>query len=73
LSRLDPDSSTAFDPLSETIVLPNDKNIDVMMTQEDCRFRFYNEEWEPNLGDVINISEAGATFLILKGWAKVTE
>ena len=73
LSRLDPDSSTAFDPLSETIVLPNDKNIDVMMTQEDCRFRFYDKTWEPNLGDVINISEAGATFLILKGWARVTE
>lgn len=73
LSRLDPDSSTAFDPLSETIALPNDKNIDVTMTQEDCRFRFYDKEWEPNLGDVINISEAGATFLILKGWARVTE
>lgn len=73
LSRLDPDSSTAFDPLSETIALPNDKKIDVTMTQEDCRFRFYDKEWEPNLGDVINISEAGATFLILKGWARVTE
>ena len=71
LARLDPDKSTAFDPLSETIALPNDKKLNVEMIQDDCRFRFFDQEWEPQLGDTIEISEAGATFLILKGWAKV--
>ena len=71
LSRLDPDKSSAFDPLSETIALPNNKKISVEMIQDDCRFRFYDDEWEPKLGQTIEISEAVATFLILKGWAKV--
>ena len=73
LSRLDPDSSNAFDPLSETIALPNDQSINVIMTKEDCRFRFFDQEWEPNMGDELQISEATATFLILKGWAKVAK
>ena len=73
LNRLDPDSSNPFDPLSETIALPNDQTINVIMTEDDCRFRFYDQEWEPNLGDELQISEATATFLILKGWAKVAK
>ena len=36
------------------------------MTQEDCRFRFFEREWEPNSGDIIDVPEATATFLILK-------
>ena len=71
LARLDPDKSTAFDPLSETIALPNDTKLNVQMIQDECRFRFYDKIWEPKLGETIEISEAGATFLILKGWAKV--
>ena len=71
LSRLDPDKSSAFDPLSEAVALPNNKKISVEMIQDDCRFRFYDDEWEPKLGQTIEISEAVATFLILKGWAKV--
>ncbi len=71
LARLDPDKSTAFDPLSETIALPNDNKLNVKMIQDECRFRFFDQEWAPELGDTIEISEAGATFLILKGWAKV--
>ncbi len=71
LSRLDPDKSSAFDPLSETIALPNNKKLTVEMIQDECRFRFYEQEWEPSLGDKLEISEAAATFLILKGWAKV--
>ncbi len=71
LSRLDPDKSSSFDPLAETIALPNNKQITVEMVQDGCRFRFFDNEWEPELGQTIEISEAGATFLVLKGWAKV--
>ena len=71
LSRLDPDKSSAFDPLSETIALPNNKKLTVEMIQDECRFRIYEQEWEPSLGDKLEISEAAATYLILKGWAKV--
>ena len=49
LARLDPDKSTAFDPLSETIALPNDSKLSVQMIQDECRFRFYDKIWEPKL------------------------
>ena len=73
LARLDPDGSRPFDPLSETIALPNSNSLTVEIIQEGCRFRFFEREWEPNLGDVIDVPEATATFLILKGWAKVVK
>ena len=63
LSRLDPDGSRPFDPLSETIALPNTNSLSVEITQEDCRFRFFESEWEPNSGDIIDVPEATATFL----------
>ena len=71
LHRLEPDRNQSFDPLSETIALPNEKKLTVVMTKDECRFRFFDKEWEPNLGDELEISEAVATFLILKGWAEV--
>ena len=71
LSRLDPDGSEPFDPLSETVVLPNNNSFSVEMIQDECRFRFFEREWQPNLGDIIEVPESTATFLILKGWAKV--
>ena len=73
LSRLDPDGHKPFDPLSETVVLPSDNSLSVEMVQEECRFRFFDNEWEPNMGDIIEVPESTATFLILKGWAKVAK
>ena len=39
------------------------------MIQDDCRFRFYDDEWEPKLGQTIEISEAVA-ILDSKGMGK---
>ena len=73
LSRLDPDGSNPFDPLSETIALQNNSSLSVEMIQEDCRFRFFDRQWEPSLGDIFEVPESTATFLILKGWAKIAK
>ena len=73
LSRLDPDGSNPFDPLSETIALRNNSSLSVEMIQDDCRFRFFEREWEPNFGDILDVPESTATFLILKGWAKIVK
>ena len=45
--------------------------IEVEITVDDAIVRFDDKQYEPNLGDVLNIHEAGATFLILKGWARI--
>jgi hypothetical protein len=71
LNRLDPDKSNSFDPLYEAVALGTDKNLQVEIIQEDCRFKFFDEEWSPNLGDVLDISDAAATFLVLKGWGRI--
>ena len=71
MNRLDPDKSNSFDPLYEAVALGTDKNLQVEIIQEDCRFKFFDEEWSPNLGDVLDISDAAATFLVLKGWGRI--
>tara|TARA_B100000941_G_scaffold66281_1_gene44194 strand:+ start:4187 stop:5389 length:1203 start_codon:yes stop_codon:yes gene_type:complete len=71
LSRLDPDKSNSFDCLSEGIALSRQDMIEVEITVDDAIVRFDDKQYEPNLGDVLNIHEAGATFLILKGWARI--
>ncbi len=73
LNRLDPAKSDCFDPLSEAVVLGVGDSIKVEIIQDDCRFRFMDQEWEPKLGDKIEINEAGATFLVLKGWGKIAK
>ena len=71
LSRLDPDSSNSFDCLSEGIALSRDKNVTVEMTVDDAIARFDERVIDASTGDVIEIHEAGATFLVLKGWARL--
>ena len=71
LNRLDPDKSNSFDPLFEAVALGNDKNLQVEITQDDCRFKFFEQEWTPNKGDILDISDAAATFLVLKGWGRI--
>ncbi len=71
LSRLDPDGSNPYNPLEEAIVLGIDDKLKIEMIQDDCIFEFLGKRTESKIGDVIEIHEAGATFLVLKGWAKI--
>lgn len=71
LSRLDPSGSNAFDCLSESIALSRQNKVSVEIIVEDSVVRFDDKLYEPSVGDVIELHEAGATFLVLKGWARI--
>ena len=71
LSRLDPDKSSSFDCLSEGIALSRQDTVCVEMIVDDAIARFDDRVIDSPAGEVIEIHEAGATFLILKGWAKL--
>ena len=71
LSRLDPDKSNSFDCLSEGIALSREELVRVEMTVDDAVARFDERIIDASAGDVLEIHEAGATFLVLKGWAKL--
>jgi DNA primase small subunit len=70
LSRLDPDGSNPFDALSEGIALSREGEIKVEMIVDDAIARFDDRVVDYSKGDIVKIHEAGATFLILKGWAR---
>ena len=46
-------------------------NLQVEIIQEDCRFKFFDKEWNPKKGEILDISDAVATFLVLKGWGRI--
>ena len=71
LDRLDPDANNSFDALNEAVVLGSSDNIKVEIIQDDVRARILDCEIEGSTGDILNIPETMATFLTLKGWAKV--
>jgi len=71
LRRLDKDGRNPFDALSEAFVFGNDKSIDVEIIVEDATFRFGEEQHDVVAGDRLHVSESAATFLSLKGWAKL--
>ena len=73
LSRLDPDSTNSFDCLSEGIALSRDEIVRVEMVVDDAITRFDNRVIDASAGDVVEIHEAGATFLVLKGWARLVK
>jgi DNA primase small subunit len=73
LSRLDPDGSNPFDALSEGIALSREGNIKVEMVVDDAIARFDNRVVDSAKGDIVEIDEAGATFLVLKGWARLVK
>lgn len=73
LSRLDPDSSNPFDCLSEGIALSREKEYNLEIIAEDIVARFDDKLISATVGDKITVHEAGATFLVLKGWAKFAD
>ena len=71
LSRLDPDGSNPYSALHEAVVLNQQDKMEVEMIVDDSICKFGDKVFDKQSGDRFEIHEAGATFLILKGWAKV--
>ena len=71
LERLDRDGSNPFDPLSEAFVFGNENLIDVEIVVDDAILRFGETRHDVSRGDKLHVSESAATFLSLKGWAKL--
>ena len=71
LSRLDPDGSNPYSPLHEALALSTQDKLTVEMTVDDSIAQFGDTMYAKAAGDQFEIHEAGATFLVLKGWAKV--
>ena len=70
LERLDPDSGTKFDPLSEAVVFRGG-TVKVRVLAEDVTAEISGDRVEPRLGDEIEVKESMAMFLCLKGWAEI--
>lgn len=71
LSRLDPDGGRPYNPLHDAFVLGMDEAHEVEWIVDDAIAQFGERRFESNLGERIRIHESGATFLVLKGWAKL--
>jgi len=69
LSRLDPSSKGSFDPLSETVVFSKQRKMAVTLLRDDIVAKISGEIIEGSTGKNLEVSEAMATFLTLKGWA----
>ena len=71
LGRLDPDGSHAYNPLHEAFVLGMDDAHEVEWVVDDAVAQFGERRIESTIGERFRIHESGATFLVLKGWAKL--
>lgn len=71
LSRLDPDSSNAYNPLQEAFVLGMQDSHELEWTVDDAVAQFGDLRLESERGKRFHLHEAGATFLVLKGWANL--
>jgi hypothetical protein len=57
--------------LYEALALGMDDAIQVEFTVDDAIAQFEDRRIESKIGERISIHESGATFLVLKGWAKI--
>ena len=71
LSRLDPDGGNPFDPLSEAVALPQDGKMKIEISAEDINTRIGQFHAEGAAGDVMEMPEAAAAFVVLKGWGSL--
>ena len=69
VNRLDPDSTNAFDALTEAVTFSRQKREMVQLELDDITARIDDEVVEGNKGDVVEVSEAMGIFLGLKRWA----
>ena len=71
VDRLDPDAPDAFDPLSESVPWKmGPKDIKVRAIQSNVIYRIGDSYGELDEGEVYDVDEATATFLVLKKWAQ---
>ena len=63
--------SNPYSPLHEALALSTQDMLTVEMTVDDSIAQFGDNVYDKASGDQFEIHEAGATFLVLKGWAKV--
>ena len=73
LHRLDPSSKERFNPLDEAVVFSKQSRMNVSISIDDVVADIAGERVEGNSGEQYEVSEAMATFLVLKGWAEVTQ
>ena len=71
LSRLDPDGSQTYNPLMDAFVFGMDETHEVEWLVDDAVAQFGERRIESTAGERFHIHESGATFLVLKGWAKL--
>jgi hypothetical protein len=71
LERLDPDGSNRYSALHEALALSTQDMLEVEMVVDDSICQFGDQVFDKQTGERFEIHEAGATFLILKGWAKI--
>ena len=71
LNRLDPDGANPYNPLHEAFVLGEDMAHEVEWTVDDAIAQFGERRYESAVGTRLQVSESAATFLVLKGWAKI--
>ncbi|MGB0780649.1 MAG: DNA primase small subunit domain-containing protein [Candidatus Poseidoniaceae archaeon] len=71
LERLDADGSRPFDALTEAFVFGQEKTLNVEIVVDDAILRFGEDQHDVSMGDHLHVSESAATFLSLKGWAKL--
>ena len=71
LARLDPDGSNAFDPLVEAIPWKTGGGKEkVRALRSDAIYRIREQQGELEAGEIYEVDEATATFLVLKKWAE---
>ena len=74
VNRLDPNASNAFDPLSEAVPWKmGSADVKVRAIKSDVRYRIGTREDQLSSGEIYDVDEATATFLILKKWAEPVE
>ncbi|MDP6869717.1 MAG: DNA primase small subunit domain-containing protein [Candidatus Poseidoniaceae archaeon] len=73
LSRLDPSKSNSFDCLSEGIALSRQEKVSVEIIEDDVVARFDDTVIDSPRGTIIETHEAGATFLVLKKWGRISK
>ncbi|NCG01353.1 MAG: hypothetical protein GWP25_06125 [Euryarchaeota archaeon] len=71
LDRLDPEGSNPYSALHEGLALSTQDMMEVEMIVDDSISQFGDQVIDKQSGERFEIHEAGATFLILKGWAKI--
>ena len=71
LSRLDPNQKNSFDPLNEAIPWKKSSRMEkVRAIRSDVVYRIRESHGVLSEGEIYDVDEATATFLVLKKWAE---